>query len=162
MRKSYADLSAAYAMAKTVLIGNQILKPPVDIKALIESEGLSILLAVFEDNYIVSGIIDLDEGRVILNEDEEPYVRNFTLARMLGHLLLHEDELFEIPELKIIYDHSLGGNLKNFYEKEAIHFGMHLLLPDELFNEKRHLSSGALEEIFHVPPFLIKERLERA
>lgn len=155
MKKSSSDLPGARAMAKQVIIKNELKSPPTPISMLLENEGFSVYTAEFADQIIIAGYFDLERQQVVLNEIDDPAVQNLTLARALGHLLMHEDELFEIPELKIIYHQSLGGNLKNFYEKEALYFALHILLPEMWIRKDLYLPDQAIALKYHVPDFLV-------
>lgn len=155
MKKTSADTLAAKATAKLMLIENKILKPPVPVVKLAEQEGLKTFEVQFEEALIISGFIDLENFQIIVNEMEEKEIQTFTIARALGHWMLHRNELHEIPELKVIYQQSLGGKLKNFYEKEAQYFALNLLVPENFLQNKVQMSSSALAVMFNVPNFVI-------
>lgn len=155
MKKSSSDLPAARAMAKQVVITNNLTAPPTPVSFLLEKEGFSVCPVEFEDQIIIAGFFDLDKLQIMLNDMDDPAVQNLTCARVLGHWLLHQEELFEIPELKIIYHQSLGGNVKNFYEKEALYFALHVLFPEMWICKDLHLTDQALSFKYQVPEFLV-------
>jgi Zn-dependent peptidase ImmA (M78 family) len=155
MKKTSADLPGSEATAKHLIIANRIEAAPVPIPLFLQNEGYSIYAAEFAEQIIISGFIDLDKECIIINEIDDPSVQNLTLARALGHLIMHRDELDEIPELKVIYQQSLGGELKNFYEKEALHFAYHLLIPEYLYQLDLSLSDDEIAAKYLVPQFVI-------
>lgn len=159
-KKNSSDLLSATAAAKRLIITHQIYEPPVHLDPLIKEHGYSVQIAEFSEQIIVSGFIDLDKKQLLLNEIDEDLTQIFTLARALGHLELHSDELFEVPELKVIYQESLGGDQKSFYEKEAICFAMNLLLSQACFEKDVHLTVTALSLKYQVPEFVVKHFLE--
>lgn len=151
MKKNSADLSAASAEAKRLIIENKVYEPPVPVREMIENLGFSIEEAHFADQLIISGFLDLDKQQVVIQAEDEPCLKALTLARALGHLVLHEEDLFEIPELHILYQPSLGGNLKNFYEKEALYFAVNLLMPPHFLEEDDKETDALLIEKYCVP-----------
>jgi len=156
MIKTSADLPTAKATAKQLIIANKIYEPPVPVMEFVQKEGLSIYSAEFAEQIIIAGFIDLDKHQIILNEMDDQPMQSFTLARALGHWLMHREELEEIPELKVIYQQSLGGELKNFYERETYYFAIHLLVPEDFLVQDKQLSDEALVVKYNVPEFVIK------
>ena len=156
MKKTSADLPGAEATAKQVIIANRISTPPVPVDSFFADEGFSVYSAEFADQIIIAGFIDLDKKQIILNETDGPEVQHFTLARALGHWIMHRDELDEIPELKVIYHQSLGGDLKNFYEKESLHFALHLVLPENCILNDLMLADQAISIKYQVPDFVVR------
>lgn len=156
MKKTSADLPGAEATAKQLILSNRIGAPPVPVGTFLENDGLSVYAAEFADQIIIAGFIDIDKKQIILNELDDPEVQHFTLARALGHWIMHGEELEEIPELKVIYHQSLGGDLKNFYDKEAMHFALHLLLPEVLISHDLVLADQAIAIKYQVPDFLVR------
>ena len=155
MKKTSADLPGAEATAKQVILANQIESPPMPIAQLFQQDGFSIYSAEFAEQIIIAGFIDMDKRQIILNDMDDQELQTYTLARALGHWIMHRDELEEIPELKVIYHQSLGGELKNFYEKESLHFALHLLLPEVFIVEDLKLADRAIAIKYQVPEFLV-------
>ncbi len=163
MRKSNTDLPSAQAEAKRLIIENQVYELPVPIFDIAAREGLVFLEAQFEEQILVSGFFDLDQQQIILNSEEDAASQALTMARALGHWILHEEEIYEIPELQIVYLPSLGGTLKNYFEKEAMHFAVNLLVPPHFFDEDEGKPDSELAERYNVPEFVIKMiRLQRS
>lgn len=156
MRKTSADLPGAEATAKQVIIANRVSAPPVPVASFFTNDGFSVYPAEFPDQIIIAGFIDLDKKQIILNESDDLEVQQFTLARAFGHWIMHGDELDEIPELKVIYHQSLGGELKNFYEKEGLHFALHLLLPEIFIVDDLRLADQAIAVKYQVPDFVVR------
>lgn len=155
MKKTSADLPGAEATAKQVIIAHHVQSPPVPVAKFFQQDDFSIYSAEFSEQIIIAGFIDMDKHQIILNEMDDPEVQTVTLARALGHWIMHRDELEEIPELKVIYHLSLGGDLKNFYEKEAIHFALHLLLPEYFIVDDLKLDNETIASKYQVPDFLV-------
>lgn len=156
MKKTSADLPGAEATAKQVILAHRIESPPIPVANLFQKDGFSIYSAEFAEQIIIAGFIDMDKQQIILNDMDDPEVQTYTLARAFGHWIMHRDELEEIPELKVIYHQSLGGELKNFYEKESLHFALHLLLPDVFIIEDLKLADQAIAIKYQVPEFLVR------
>ncbi len=157
MKKTSADLPGAEATAKQVIISNHVATLPVPIASFFVNDGFSVYSAEFAEQIIIAGFIDMDKKQIILNEMDDPDVQQFTLARALGHWIMHRDELADIPELKVIYHQSLGGDLKNFYEKEALHFAIHLVLPEIFIIDDLSLADRAIAIKYQVPDFVVRQ-----
>jgi Zn-dependent peptidase ImmA (M78 family) len=128
--------------------------PPVDLKTLVESEGLEYQeVDYFEDD--VDALIIPFDGRIIaaVNQNHAPNRRRFSLAHELGHHFLHADRsvLDEIPNIDTghLRDevHSIG-----VYEREANIFAGELLVPLEMLKTtyKEGVTIPEIADIFNV------------
>ncbi|MBS1706752.1 MAG: ImmA/IrrE family metallo-endopeptidase [Armatimonadetes bacterium] len=134
-------------------------EPPVDVFALAEREGLSVIEAKFEDGRI-AGLIDVPEERVIVNQDDAAPRQAFTVAHELGHWVLHRAKLLESPELSIQYR---AGYLEQneAWEKEANAFAAELLVPRTWLPSYEHLPIEKIAQIFGVSKEVIGYRFTR-
>jgi Zn-dependent peptidase ImmA (M78 family) len=156
MKKHGADLLRAKAIAASLVTQYHLSEAPIPIVHIAQKEGLEIAAAEFEEGLIMAGMFDVEKRQVIVNLNDQAEIRAFTIARALGHWILHKKELYEISELRVIYQHSLGGEEKSYFEKEAICFAVHLLVPADVFLHFSHFADGALAAKFLVPDFVIK------
>ena len=81
--------------------------------------------------------------------------RKLTIAHELGHVILHDD-----LNARFMAEHTYLSI--NKYEYEANKFAVHLLIPDDEFNESRMMgyTIGQIASLYSISEDLIKLRME--
>lgn len=134
------NISAALKEAKRVLGENYVSEPPVDVKAIAENYGISVRETEFPEKFgRVLGFItpnkDKQTAMMIINANDTPESKQFTIAHELGHWLLHKDEILKDPDKTVLLRMSLGDESKDALEKEADAFAAELLVPMDFFEQ---------------------------
>jgi Zn-dependent peptidase ImmA (M78 family) len=152
------DANRARAEAEKVLSANYINSPPITVHELAEMYGLTVFTAAFEDKNI-SGYIDLDNKRIVVNEENAEVHQNFSIAHELGHWIMHKDavEKDEEEKIRIVYRKPMGEETDPI-ELEANAFAAYLLVPEEMFKRFQDKSDHELAQIFNVSQSLIGYR----
>lgn len=133
--------------------------PPIPILEVVESYGLSIKAANFEDYPDISGVLDIEESKIYLNEKDTPEHKRFTIAHEIGHWILHKDQLKNNPDMAIYYRRPIGGE-SDIKEKEANYFAANLLVPLKILNKLAvNFSVEELSKTFAVSTQVIRYRL---
>lgn len=137
-----------------------LISPPVPILEVADFFGLTIQGASFEEYPDISGVLDLEEHKIYLNEKDSPEHKRFTIAHEIGHWALHKDQLQYNPNMAIYYRRPIGGE-SDAKEKEANCFAASLLVPLELLKELSvKFSIKDLAQIFAVSTQVIRYRLK--
>lgn len=137
-------------------------EPPIDIVDVASSLSLNIfdiqLPRGFEN---VSGFIDFENKRIILNRFETQERKTFTTAHEIGHYLLHVEDIKTDPSLyNVLYrDTNLLDN-GNALEKEANCFAASLLVPFNMLSKYADYPEAIIASIFQVSAQVIKYRLK--
>lgn len=123
--------------AQEILKNNYVIAPPVNVREIVENEGLEVIEMPFKDEINnVSGYIDTEKGRIYVNTADSKNRRNFTLAHELGHWLMHRKKLQEDPDkYAILYRIAIGKANDDPIEKQANRFAAELLVPQEIFKK---------------------------
>ncbi len=140
--------------ARTLLQRNGIKSPPVDLKALIEKEGLEYEeVDYFPDD--VDALIIHHEGIITaaVNKNHAPNRRRFSLAHELGHHFLHADRSV-LEETTTIDSTTDRENIhgKDVFEAEADCFAGELLIPLPFLKTtyKSGMTTADLATVFQV------------
>ncbi len=158
--------------AEQLLVDNNIdvTKPPIDIKKLVSSLGISVLKRDFSDiearanapkGSILGAAISSGDELTIFYQSNATYNRmRFTVAHELAHCCLHSQNLeMHHVELRINV-----GKGHDEHEKEANIFAGALLIPKKLLDQeyKKFLvpSLSALAELFEVSETVMAARLD--
>ena len=130
--------------------------PPVSLETLAHGEGLSVWRAEFEDE-TVSGVVDLEKKKILVNKFDPQGRQRFTIAHELGHWILHQSELENNPDLVIFYRKTLEEKETDPLEQEANCFAANLLVPafmvDGLLSSS--ISNKIIADIFKVSESVI-------
>lgn len=128
-------------------------KPPVNAEYIAEKiVGVDVVFGEFQDggSNMFHGFFDMRDNSIVVNKDDSPSEKLFTIAHELGHKVLHEEYLGSkdyIPRMKS--DHAEV----NTEEEEADYFACHLLAPDFMVNKYKKMATvKELEEIFIANP----------
>ena len=147
-----------------------ITKPPIDIKKLVTSLGISVLKKDFSDiekmakapkGSILGAAISEGNNLTIFYQAEATYNRmRFTVAHELAHCCLHSENL-EMQHVEFRLD---VINNSSEHEKEANIFAGELLIPKKLLDQeyKKFIipSLTALAKIFEVSETVMAARLD--
>lgn len=104
---------------------------PVDVEAIAEAHGVSVVKQDLEDS--VSGVLIIKDGRGIIgvNSSHHPNRQRFTIAHELGHYVLHPKAGTVFVDRSIIFfrdsDSAKGVDHR---EMEANAFAAELLMPE--------------------------------
>lgn len=145
-------------------------KPPINIKKLVGSLGISVLKRDFSDieerakapkGSILGATISRGNNLTIFYQSYATYNRmRFTVAHELAHCCLHSKNL-EMQHVELRTD---DGNDYDEHEKEANIFAGSLLIPEKLLDQeyKKFLvpSLSALAELFEVSGTVMAARLD--
>ncbi|NDV63361.1 ImmA/IrrE family metallo-endopeptidase [Puniceicoccales bacterium CK1056] len=140
---------------------------PIDPIKVAREHGISVKNAKFYRDDI-SGMISKkdDEVLILVNVDEPPYRKRFTIAHELGHYFLHLDEQNEFVDtsINLFRDSSNGeGGPVRAKEIEANKFAAELLMPESkvsaLYKDVKSISD--LARIFNVSEDAMSIRIAR-
>lgn len=154
------DPRRARAEAEKVLSTNFINSTPIVVHELAESHGLAVFEAIFEEKNI-SGYIDLDNKRIVVNKEDSEVHQNFSIAHELGHWIMHRDAVEKDEnDIRIVYRKPIGEETTPL-ELEADAFAAYLLVPEEMLNKYQNKSDFELAQIFNVSQSLIGYRRKK-
>jgi len=130
--------------------------PPTPVNDIAEAQGAEVQVEPLEGG--LSGVLYRDGDRKVIgvNGLHADVRQRFTIAHELGHLELHQDELFVDG---LLHRDSMSSQAVNTHEIEANAFAAELLMPRNiLLNELRDLipKSGVAD-----PSRLTKQLAER-
>jgi len=153
------DFAAVEKLAKQVLKENFIVKPPVLAARLAEAQGLEVFEADFEEEYThIAGFIDFDTNMILVNAEDVPARKNFTVAHELGHYLLGHNAANGYAVLLRNTDEMVKTPL----EQEANCFAANLLVPEPFLREYLDtypfITDPQLARIFGVSAEVIRYR----
>lgn len=120
----------AKAEANQVLLNNFLQNPPVIAEVLARNYGLFVKNYNFKPEYMdVSGFIDPQTKTIIVNAEDSPQRKNFTIAHELGHYLLgHVNN----PDYDVLYRRPIAEQTNKPLEQEANCFAANLLVPEQM------------------------------
>lgn len=137
-------------------------EPPLPIVEVAQSYGLKIVEVAFKGNNEISGVLDINNKIIYLNQDDSVQHKRFTIAHELGHWCLHHGLLENNPDLGIYYRRPIGGESDD-KEKEANCFAANLLVPlSQLQKFSSTYSDAELAKIFAVSAQVIGYRKKYA
>lgn len=145
-------------------------KPPVDIKKLVETLGISVRkkdfgqiekIANASEGTILGAAISKGNSLTIFYSDKTTYNRmRFTVAHEIAHCCLHSDDL-EVNHVELRTDY---GNILSEHEKQANEFAGELLIPEKLLDKeyKKFIvpSLDTLAKLFEVSVNVMAARLD--
>ena len=132
--------------AHEVLACHGVNSAPVNIEQIIRNENIYI----FENKELIgiSGASLINNGNriIVINNQEFPTRRRFTMAHELGHLILHQDRIFNFDEndVSVFYRNEDSSKGEYVREIEANLFAAALLMPENLIVEE--IQDANLEE----------------
>lgn len=157
-----ADWNKAKAKAAEVLKEYGLTKPPIDPESIAEAMGVDVVYANFAPGTKdrISGFIQFDPLRIIVNNDISPNRMTFTIAHELAHYLLHRDWA-NSNEYQVLPRQNEYDRRKPPEEQEADCFAAELLVPaDMLKRYKDYASPRELARMFAVSEDVILNRFK--
>ena len=158
-----ADWNKAKAEAAKVIKDYGLSKPPIDPEAIAEDMGIDVVYAHFSPSAKdkISGFIQFEPLRIVVNNDIRPNRMTFTIAHELAHYLMHQDYA-KSNNYRVMPRSNYHEEKKPAEEQEADCFAAELLVPiDMLKSYKDYASSRVLARIFAVSEDVILNRLKR-
>jgi Zn-dependent peptidase ImmA (M78 family) len=133
MSLSSPNFGKAKNKAREVLEENFIIDPPIIAQKLAEYHELIVRYSFFKPEYNdISGFIEAEKKRIVVNAEDSPARQNFTVAHELGHYLLEHDLLGS--EYTCLFRNP--AKQKNTpIEQEANCFAANLLVPTPLLRK---------------------------
>lgn len=141
-----------------------VLNAPVPATAMARDQGLELRYADFPRDKDVSGFIDVRTSSIYVNAAEPPTRQLFTIAHELGHWLLHNEQVLDGNQYRVLTREPLDVP-KPRIAQEADWFAAELLVPRFLLDKYfRHApvrpSRPSLARIFGVTEEVIGYRLK--
>jgi Zn-dependent peptidase ImmA (M78 family) len=138
------------AEAQRLLKSARIVNPPVRVDKVAEKLKARLTFEPFEGEGDISGILYRDEKQTIIgiNSTHSNVRQRFTIAHEIGHLVLHEGELFVDQAVRVNFRDKRSSLAENRQEIEANKFAAELLMPAEMIQreiEKRVAKKIATE-----------------
>lgn len=163
-KETEADWSLVRRTANAQLREFGVLDAPVPATAMARRQGLQLKYADFPEDENVSGFIDAPTGSIYVNAAEPPSRQLFTIAHELGHWLLHNAQVREGKQYRVLTREALDAP-KPRIEREADGFAADLLVPRFLLdkyyrNAPIRPSRSSLARIFGVSEEVIGYRLK--
>lgn len=153
-----ADYRKVKEVVTDILNNNFVDQPPVNAQKIAEDNGLSVSFVDFPESLKdVSGFLDFQNKEIYVNNQDEPFRQNFTIAHELGHWFLHRNR---VNEYQVLMRRPIGGE-KSPLEKEANFFAASLLVPgDMLLNCRlKNMSHEDIARKFKVTKAVIDLRI---
>ncbi|WNY60608.1 ImmA/IrrE family metallo-endopeptidase (plasmid) [Borreliella bissettiae] len=121
---SYIENSKAYS--DYIILKHKILLIPVPIIKIAMGENLKIFEIGFQDKHKdFSGYIQLNENSLYINENMSLENKRFTIAKHLGHYLMHQDQIKNLSKNENYY----GDIQDSQMATEANIFAANILIP---------------------------------
>lgn len=157
-----ADWDKAKTKAAQVLKDFGLSQPPIDPEAIAEAMGINVVYANFAPGTKerISGFIQFDPLRIVVNNDISPSRMTFTIAHELAHYLMHS-EWAKSNEYQVLPRQNEYGRKKPAEEQEADCFAAELLVPAQMLRRyKNYASPRELARIFAVSEDVILNRFK--
>lgn len=111
-------------------------KLPLDVKALVQNCGVTILHRTVEKS--VTGILVVNGARatIMLNDWFEQDQQRFSLAHLFGHFVLHRRSAPLFVDFIRFNEEKSSRQARRLQEREANDFATELLMPEEVLRER--------------------------
>ena len=148
------------------IVNKHMEEPPVDVETMAKDMGLNVVRRFWEDDQ--SGSIEkTDDGyKISVNFFHHPNKQRFTIAREIGHFMLHRaildrsEGIVDIEPEKGSYQ---GNGIPDRLKEEANRFAAAVLMPTELIKRLRHKGYDTPEKmawVLRVPEEAMKHRIQ--
>lgn len=158
-----ADFARAQRAAENLLKEYGVTDAPIDPELLAEANGIDVVYSSFKPDLKnkLSGFIDLQDSRIVINKDIPATRMVFTIAHELGHYVLHREwaqsEQYRVMPRKDIYPDG-----KPAEEQEADAFASHLLVPRNVLRRYKNVASlPELARLFCVSEPVVLNAMKR-
>lgn len=145
------------ATASELLIACEITTYPIDLPRILKHLGLELIEKHLDND--ISGILDIKNFKIYVEESHSQPRKNFTIAHELGHYCLHQD-VSDTFEDKIF----LRSNSIDLYESQANKFAAELLMPRDIFMKIIKEDINTIEKIseyFNVSTLAVRVRAKQ-
>lgn len=160
-------------MVEKLLGDNYVTRPPVPVDQIAESLNAIISFEPFEGKDDISGILYRDGKNTIIgvNSAHAQTRQQFSIAHEIGHLMLHDKELFVDKVVRVNFRDNKSSLATDREEIQANAFAAELLMPkslisaeiDRLIKKKQTFEKDELIEhlskTFQVSPQAMEYRL---
>jgi len=121
---------------KKLLDDNYVTRPPVPVDQIAESLNAIISFEPFEGKDDISGILYRDGKNTIIgiNSAHAQTRQRFSIAHEIGHLMLHDKELFVDKVVRVNFRDNKSSLATDREEIQANTFAAELLMPKSLIN----------------------------
>lgn len=165
MGRAIPDWTLVEDEISTLLSGQKVVRAPVPVDEMVKSRGLHIRFGRFpDDRSDVAGFTAPSDRTIWVNVDDEPKRQRFTIARELGHWILHRQVLEAHPRLRTIRMRRSPAACPTPLDAEADGFAERLLIPGRLL--ERYVrgvdirpKTSALADMFCVSEDVIRSRM---
>ena len=113
----------------------------VDIADIVRQQNYNVFIDDLDSN--ISGYVDHDNKEVVLNKNETPERRRFTLAHELGHIILNSNN--RIQHRDNILNNQLDIYANDDKEVEANYFAGCILMPRNVFIREFNSIKGDID-----------------
>lgn len=155
---------------KQILKEHELYSIPIDPIRIANLKNIKVNNAVFsEDN--LSGMISKrgENIQILVNQNDSPFRKRFTIAHELGHVFLHlvdkENGEFIDTDSDLFRDYTIHQHTNTIksHEVEANNFAASLLMPEDLVKEeyKNIKDLKTLARLFNVSEVAMGFRLNR-
>ena len=140
---SYERKQEVEKIAVNLLNTNNYVDDMVDIAYIVRKQGYEVLIDDdLEDD--ISGFVDHNNKEVVLNANETPERRRFTLAHELGHIILNANDN-QIQHTDNITNNQLDIYASEPNEVEANYFAGCILMPKNVFIREFNSIKGDID-----------------
>ena len=113
----------------------------VDIANIVRQQNYNVFIDDLDNN--ISGYVDHENREVVLNKNETPERRRFTLAHELGHIILNSNN--SIQHRDNILNNQLDIYANDDKEVEANYFAGCILMPRDVFIREFNSIKGDID-----------------
>ena len=164
MDKLPKSLKQARFVALDLLRNYNIYSPPVNLNEILSWEGLRLYEFPFPKEIDdIAWILDVDEKKILINENDEDYNKPFTVAHELWHWVLHKIFLEKNPEkYSVVFKKKWAEDDNDYLEREADCFARNLLIPKFMLDAyKDNLWIMELAKLFSTSPLFLEKRISQ-
>lgn len=140
------DTKTAVSKAKAVLKKYKGQRLPIKVDTIAKDLGATITAEKFEDDQSVSAMLFREGKKIIIgvNSSQSIVRQRFSIAHEIGHLVLHEGNLYVDRSAKVNFRDSRSSLAVDPEEIEANAFAAELLMPEDKveLETKRHMRSN--------------------
>jgi len=159
-----ANYERAKKAARDTLAKYGLTTPPFDPEAIAEAMNVNVVYTRFggTNGNAISGFLQFDPPQIVVNLDQPPNRKTFTIAHELGHYVLHQDYA-RSQNYRVMPRNNYYDGQKPDEEKEADVFAAHLLVPMRALQRYQDIASTSeLARLFAVSEDVIMNRLKWA
>ncbi|MBL0725879.1 MAG: ImmA/IrrE family metallo-endopeptidase [Alphaproteobacteria bacterium] len=154
-------MSINYAIAKekaTKLLNSHLYhEPPINSIDIANGLGINVFKGTLPNS--ISGLLDYENKRIIINKQDPIDKQNFTIAHEIGHFILHSKWVKSKNGNIILKLNSFNDNQQ---ELEADTFAANLLVPCKMLSKYYQIATHEeLSVLFCVPSLIIRNKINK-